>query len=93
MAEELTFDIDYKTSEVNQRVFSLDEVFEIANFNNYLNQTGITKFNTIVGGKFVNGENTKRKGINEYINLYSQQTNDKTLKKYKMSVLFKANFK
>ncbi|WP_012280948.1 type V CRISPR-associated protein Cas12a/Cpf1 [Francisella philomiragia] len=93
LAEELTFDIDYKTSEVNQRVFSLDEVFEIANFNNYLNQTGITKFNTIVGGKFVNGENTKRKGINEYINLYSQQTNDKTLKKYKMSVLFKANFK
>nr|6I1L_A Chain A, CRISPR-associated endonuclease Cas12a [Francisella tularensis subsp. novicida U112]6I1L_D Chain D, CRISPR-associated endonuclease Cas12a [Francisella tularensis subsp. novicida U112] len=89
LAEELTFDIDYKTSEVNQRVFSLDEVFEIANFNNYLNQSGITKFNTIIGGKFVNGENTKRKGINEYINLYSQQINDKTLKKYKMSVLFK----
>lgn len=89
LAEELTFDIDYKTAEVNQRVFSLDEVFEIANFNNYLNQTGITKLNTIIGGKFVDAEPTKRKGINEYINLHSQQTKDKSFKKLKMSVLFK----
>ena len=89
LSQELTFEIDDKTSEVRQKVFSLDDIFEIVNFNNYLNQTGITKFNSIIGGKSVAGETSKRKGINEYINLYSQQTKDKSLKNFNMSNLFK----
>ena len=86
---EATFKINYITGECKEKTFTLDEIFSLENFNNYLNQSGITKFNTIIGGKFIDGEKTKRKGVNEYLNLYSQQTKDKTVKKYKMTVLFK----
>ena len=52
---------------------TLDEIFSIENFNNCLNQSGIDKFNCIIGGKQVEGEKEERKGVNNYINEYSQK--------------------
>ncbi|MCQ2402719.1 MAG: type V CRISPR-associated protein Cas12a/Cpf1 [Lentisphaeria bacterium] len=50
----------------------LDQVFAIAAYSDALSQTGIDKFNLILGGKSLeNGQ--KIRGINEFINLYRQQ--------------------
>ena len=67
----------------------LDEIFSLKNFNSCLNQSGIDKFNFIIGGKHAEGEKEKRKGVNEYINLFSQKKGDKSIKSLKMTVLFK----
>ena len=67
----------------------LNEIFKIENFNNCLNQKGIDNFNTILGGKKLENENEKRKGLNEYINLFSQRKNDRKIRYLKMTELFK----
>ncbi len=67
---------------------SLDLFFSYYNFNSFLNQKGIDKFNEIVGGKTL--ENGKKiQGLNEYINLYSQEKKEKSIRKLKFVPLFK----
>ena len=67
----------------------LQEVFSLEHFNNCLNQSGIDRFNTLIGGKFIKGEDQKIKGINEYVNLFSQKNNDKQIRSLKLTPLFK----
>jgi CRISPR-associated protein Cpf1 len=72
---------------------TLSEFFTINHFNRCLNQSGIDKYNTVLGGKFLSGKDEKIKGFNEYVNLYSQQLNDKLtskkVRRMKLAVLFK----
>ena len=51
---------------------TLSEFFIVENFNECLNQSGIERFNLIIGGKSLD-DNKKIQGINETINLYSQR--------------------
>ncbi len=89
--KELSYKINHYTGEITSIPLNLENIFSLENFNNVLNQSGIDKFNTIIGGKFIEGEQEKRKGINEYINLYSQQNKEfsKTIRSLKMTTLFK----
>ena len=54
---------------------SIDSVFSIQEYSNYLSQKGIDKFNSILGG-YTTKDGQKIKGINECINLYRQQHED-----------------
>jgi len=49
----------------------LERMFQICGFNDVLAQSGIDKYNQIIGG--VSTESGKIKGLNELINLYNQQ--------------------
>jgi CRISPR-associated protein Cpf1 len=70
---------------------NLDYYFNLSNFNLFLSQRGIELFNVIIGGKSI--DNIKIKGLNELINLYSQNEKDiiksKNIRKLKMTPLFK----
>jgi CRISPR-associated protein Cpf1 len=64
---------------------SIEKYFELDGFNNVITQSGIDKYNTIVGG--VSQDNDiKIKGINECINLYNQKNKTKLPK---MKMLYK----
>ncbi|MEW6527947.1 MAG: type V CRISPR-associated protein Cas12a/Cpf1 [Spirochaetota bacterium] len=56
----------------------LKDIFTIEYFQNILTQNGITKYNTIIGGK-TKADGTKVQGLNEYINLFNQRSKDKKL--------------
>ena len=64
----------------------LEDVFSLRFFNDCLNQKGIERFNKIVGGK---PDEVKIKGINEYVNEFSQKKSDKRIRSLKMASLFK----
>ncbi|MFV0439954.1 MAG: type V CRISPR-associated protein Cas12a/Cpf1 [Lachnospirales bacterium] len=54
----------------------LKDYFELEGFNSVLNQSGIDKYNQILGGYSL--ENGKKvQGLNEYINLYNQKVDKK----------------
>ena len=55
------------------KIKSADELFNIRFFNKCLSQEGIDNYNYIIGGKQIEGEKKKSKGINELINLYRQR--------------------
>lgn len=80
---------NFKDSIANKNLL---EYFRIENFNEFLSQEGIDKYNYLVGG-YNEDEKSKKKGINEIINEYSQHNKydkDKlNLKKLKLNVLFK----
>ncbi len=60
--------------------FEVSDFFKISGFNNVLSQTGIDKYNTIIGGiAKENGE--KIQGLNEIINIYNQ-SNKTSLPKF-----------
>lgn len=71
---------------------SLNVFFSLYNFKNCLNQSGIDKFNLLIGGRSPDGEK-KIQGLNEYINEEAQKYKDKTeakkIRKVKMMPLFK----
>lgn len=71
---------------------NLKEYFSLNNFNSFLNQEGIERYNLLIGGKSKT-DNTKIKGINECINLYSQKLTDKinqkNIRKLKLTPLYK----
>lgn len=50
----------------------LDKISKIENYNLFLTQTGITKYNEILGGVSIKGD-SKLQGINEQVNLYCQK--------------------
>ena len=70
----------------------LKKVFEIESFNHCLNQSGIDRFNLILGGRS-DQDGRKLQGLNEIINLYRQQLSSdadkKKLGKCKMALLYK----
>jgi len=90
------FNLDLKTLENDFKDvldnMDLNEFFSVNNFNNFLNQSGIDKFNLVIGGKSLE-DNKKIKGLNEYINEFSQKESDKAkrknIRKLKFAVLFK----
>lgn len=51
---------------------TVEEMFTIDYFNSVLSQSGIDRYNSILGG-YTHKDGTKVKGLNEYINLYNQQ--------------------
>lgn len=79
------FENDFK-NELNS--MSLDVFFSLYNFNSFLTQKGIDKFNEVIGGKTLD-DGKKVQGLNEYINLYSQKKKDKSIRKLKFIPLFK----
>ena len=58
----------------------LDEVFSLSYFNRCLNQEGINAYNAIRGGRG-RAASEREQGINEKINLHSQQIEDKSEKR------------
>lgn len=71
--------------ELKASLTNIDKIDELINYNNFLNQTEIVRYNEILGGiAFEDG--TKIQGINEKINLYSQQ---KKMKLPRLDPLFK----
>ncbi|MFA6100545.1 MAG: type V CRISPR-associated protein Cas12a/Cpf1 [Victivallaceae bacterium] len=57
--------------------FSANEIFSPEAFINFINQSGIDRYNEILGGLAQEGGKTKPRGINEFINLVRQQTGAK----------------
>ena len=78
----------YKEYEEYLNVNEIAEMFEIGYYNIVLTQTQIEVYNNIIGGKTLE-DGTKIQGLNEYINLYNQQQNDKTNRLPKLKPLFK----
>jgi CRISPR-associated protein Cpf1 len=76
----------------------INSFFLLENFNLFLNQNGINKYNLIVGGKSEKN-NLKIKGLNEYINEYAQhqkkedgeldKKKQRSIRKLKFTPLFK----
>ena len=70
----------------------LKKVFKVESFNHYLNQSGIDRFNLILGGRS-DQDGQRLQGLNEIINLYRQQLSSdadkKKLGKCKMALLYK----
>lgn len=54
----------------------IKDVFNIDFYNFTLSQSGISRYNNLIGG-YSNTDGTKVKGFNEYINLFNQQNKDK----------------
>lgn len=55
---------------------SIEKYFDVEGYNEVLTQRGIDIYNMILGGYSID-ENTKIKGLNEYINLYNQNQKEK----------------
>jgi CRISPR-associated protein Cpf1 len=68
---------------------SIEVAFSIDYFNETLTQTGIDRYNLLLGGYTSDDNKTKIKGLNEFINLFNQQQTDKTKKIGRLKPLFK----
>lgn len=75
---------------INLFGINASDIFNVDHFSSVLSQEGIKKYNTIIGG-YTCGDETKVLGLNEYINLFNQQTakKDKSLRLPLMKPLFK----
>ncbi|MEM4326664.1 MAG: type V CRISPR-associated protein Cas12a/Cpf1 [Candidatus Diapherotrites archaeon] len=80
-------DIEKELSEILKEK-KLEDIFSINYFNHVLSQSGIDFYNSLLGG-IVKENESKVKGINEYINLYNQQQKDKKNHISKMTPLYK----
>lgn len=67
---------------------SLEEFFKPNYFKQTLTQVGIEFYNLMLGGKS-SGDGSKLQGLNELINLYNQQQDDKKNRLPKLKSLFK----
>ncbi|MDD4968682.1 MAG: type V CRISPR-associated protein Cas12a/Cpf1 [Paludibacter sp.] len=70
------------------QVLAVEDVFTLDYFNETLTQTGIDKYNHLIGGYTPEEGKVKVKGLNEYINLYNQ-TAKKENRIPKLKPLFK----
>lgn len=70
-------------------VEDIAEMFRLDYYNVVLTQKQIDVYNAIVGGKTIEEENIKIKGLNEYINLYNKQQKDKSARLPKLKPLYK----
>lgn len=75
-----------------EEVFGItaEESFKLTAFSSVLSQTGIDRYNGIIGG-YTCSDGTKVQGLNEYINLYNQQlsANDRSQRLPLMKSLYK----
>ncbi len=69
--------------------YTLDEIFCLDYFNNLLTQNGIDFINAVIGGKSIDNNIKKIRGLNEYINLYNQLQTDKKNRVPKFKQLYK----
>lgn len=75
---EKNYDWQSKLSECEENLsFSIAEILTPEAFVSFINQSGIDRYNEIVGGMAQEGGKTKIQGINEFINLARQQANAK----------------
>lgn len=70
-------------------VEEITEMFQLNYYNIVITQRQIDVYNAIIGGKTIEGSNIKIKGLNEYINLYNQQQEEKTARLPKLKPLYK----
>lgn len=70
-------------------VSEISEMFKLDYYNVVLTQKQIDVYNAILGGKTVEEDNVKIKGLNEYVNLYNQQLKDKAARLPKLKPLYK----
>ena len=70
-------------------VAEISEMFKLDYYNVVLTQKQIDVYNAILGGKTVEEDNVKIKGLNEYVNLYNQQLKDKAARLPKLKPLYK----
>lgn len=82
------FDTLYKEMEAYLNVNSIEEMFQLDYFSIVLTQKQIDVYNSIIGGKTLE-DGTKILGLNEYVNLYNQQQNNKDNRLPKLKPLFK----
>jgi CRISPR-associated protein Cpf1 len=68
---------------------TLEDIFTLSFFNETVTQHGIELYNIIIGGRTGENGKSKIKGINEYINLYNQQQNNKLNRLPKFKQLYK----
>jgi CRISPR-associated protein Cpf1 len=78
----------YKDFEECLNVYNINEMFDLDYYNIVLTQKQIEVYNGIIGGKTLE-DGTKVQGLNEYINLYNQQLDDKRASLPKLKPLFK----
>lgn len=78
----------YQEIEEYLNIRTIDEAFELEYFNKVLTQKQIDVYNLIIGGRSPK-EGEKKKGLNEYINLYNQQQKDKNQRIPKLKILYK----
>lgn len=89
--KELDIDFSNLNKDFKESLGNLDlfEYFRVENFNEFLSQEGIDKYNYLVGG-YSKDLKDKKKGINEIINEYSQKNKEHSdIRKLKLTVLFK----
>ncbi len=81
--------VDFSQVENNLNV-NLDKIFTLEGFNQCITQTGIEKYNLIIGGRSYEN-NTRDQGINENVNLYAQEHPDesKKIRKCQLEQLYK----
>lgn len=70
------------------QIESIEKYFELDTFSEVLTQKGIELYNAILGGLILE-DNTKVKGLNEYINLYNQSLPKRERKLPLLKPLFK----
>lgn len=68
-------------------VIDIREMFQLDYFKYVLTQSGIDVYNSVIGGRTEN--DIKIQGLNEYINLYNQQQNNKQNRLPKLKPLYK----
>lgn len=64
--------IKKQPEDLKSQLEGIDEICQLSNYNNFLTQSGITRYNEIIGG-ISKSDDIKIQGINEKINLYSQK--------------------
>lgn len=69
-------------------VVEISDIFKLDYFKDVLTQKQIDVYNAVIGGKTLE-DGTKLKGLNEYINLYNQQQQDKSARLPKLKPLYK----
>jgi len=78
----------YEDLEEYLNVLFLEDIFTLASYSDFITQTQIDVYNTVIGGKTTD-DGKKIQGLNEYINLYNQKQTDKTKRLPKLKPLYK----
>jgi len=88
--ESISSDIMNKLDEVCMDLYGVyaQDMFCTDYFSFVLSQSGIDRYNNIIGG-YVDDKGVKIQGINEYINLYNQQVDEKNKRLPLMKKLYK----
>ncbi|MEG1572441.1 MAG: type V CRISPR-associated protein Cas12a/Cpf1 [Bacteroidales bacterium] len=73
----------------NAGIASIEDVFSLKTYGQFLTQSQIDVYNLILGGKSEEPGIPKIQGLNEYINLYNQKQTEKSKKLPKLIPLFK----